>query len=74
MLKNRDHKAKQALIDYLNQDTDERLWQAIANFGEQHGLCGHYLFTTGSTPISPESSRDLFYQESDELWEAENEV
>lgn len=67
-MKNRDHKTKQALIDYLSQDTDERFWQAIANFGEKHGLCEHYLCTSVDAPMPTRGYRDLFYQESDEVW------
>lgn len=70
MLKNRDAKFKQALIDYLNQDTDERLWQAINNFGEEHGLCAHFLITGDNYrvrqgDICVENPVDLFFQESD---------
>ena len=63
-MKNRDYKSKEALIKYLQKDTDERFWQAIANFGKEHGLCEHYLLTTDSIE-NAESSTDLFFQESD---------
>lgn len=65
MLKNRDCKTKQALIEYLQRDTDERFWQAIANFGEQHGLCAHYLTTSWHVPDASDGVGDLFFQESD---------
>lgn len=70
MLKGRDHKTKQALIDYLNKDTDERFWQAIANFGGERGLCGSYLMTTTERvlPNGDFEMKDLFFQESDELF------
>lgn len=75
MLRGRDHKTKQALIDYLNKDTDERFWQAINNFGGKHGLCGSYLMTS-TERLSPDGDiemKDLFYQESDELFEESND-
>ena len=67
MLKNRDAKTKQMLIDYLNKDTDERLWQAIANWGEQNGLINHFLCTDGAGGFE-----DLFYREADEWLERDN--
>lgn len=74
MLKNRDAKTKQALIDYLNKDTDERFWQAINNFGEQHGLCARYLTTCWHVIEAHRSGvSDLFYQESDELFGKNND-
>lgn len=66
MLVKRDSKTKQALIEYLQQDTDERFWQAIANFGEVHGLCDHYLLTTDEVG-KVGTATDLFFQESDKI-------
>ncbi len=62
----RDAKTKQALIEYLQQDTDERFWQAISNFAKQHGLSEHFLVTTDSLPQSP--YKDLWNQESDDIF------
>lgn len=61
-LKNRDHVSKQALIDYLLKDTDERLWQAVANFGTLHGLIGGYLGESSDLT----HWKDLFFQEADD--------
>lgn len=66
-MKNRDHKSKQALIDYLSQDTDERFWQAINNFGKQHGLCEDYLLTTSRLTKTLSCYRDLFFMEADKV-------
>lgn len=63
---NRDAKTKQALIEYLQKDTDERFWQAIANFAEARGLCKHYLITTDDIPET-DKIEDLFFQESDSI-------
>lgn len=69
MLKNRDAKSKQALIDYLNQDTDERFWQAINNFGCRHGLCNRFLLSSKRfNPYPYQDYKDLFHQESDRLF------
>lgn len=62
----RDHKTKQALIEYLQQDTDERFWQAISNFAKLHGLSEHFLVTTDSLPQFP--YKDLWNQESDDIF------
>lgn len=59
----RDGKSKQALIEYLQKGTDERLWQAIANFGLQHGICGNYLKSSNGVD---EPGRDLFFMEADD--------
>lgn len=68
-LKGRDHLTKQALIDYLSLDTDERFWQAIANFGEMWGLSGHFLFT--GNEVDRSDAKDLFFKESDPIYEEE---
>lgn len=65
-MKGRDHESKQALIEYLQRDTDERFWQAIANFAEAHGLCDHYLLTTDEVGKAG-AATDLFFQESDKI-------
>ena len=62
----RDHKTKQALIEYLQQDTDERFWQAISNFAKSHGLSEHFLVTTDCLPEFP--YKDLWNQESDDIF------
>lgn len=62
----RDAKTKQALIEYLQQDTDERFWQAISNFAKQHGLSEHFLVTADSLPQFP--YKDLWNQESDDIF------
>ena len=62
----RDTKTKQALIEYLQQDTDERFWQAITNFAKQHGLSDHFVVTTNELPNPP--YRDLWNQESDAIF------
>lgn len=68
-MKNRDHIAKEALIRYLEQDTDERFWQAINNFGYKYGLCKHFLCTTDELPDN--DIQDLFFQESDRQLQGE---
>lgn len=68
VLKGRDHITKQALIDYLQQDTDERFWQAIQNFGEKHGLCSLYITSINKPPKADEFGVDLFFQESDKIF------
>lgn len=62
----RDHETKEALIEYLQKDTDERFWQAINNFAEARGLCGHFIITTDTPPTNFEF-KDLWFQESDDL-------
>lgn len=66
-MKGRDHKSKQALIEYLQQDTDERFWQAISNFALEHGLSEHYLLTTNEI-VNAGQATDLFFQESDDIF------
>lgn len=68
VLKGRDHKTKEALIEYLQYDTDERFWQAIANFGCKHGLCGYYLVSSYRPPRNDGFNKDLFFQESDSIF------
>lgn len=63
----RDCKTKQALIEYLQRDTDERFWQAISNFAKEHGLSEHFLVTTNELPEHP--YHDLWNQESDTIFE-----
>lgn len=63
----RDHETKEALIKYLQKDTDERFWQAINNFAETRGLCAHFLITAPELPKSNFDYKDLFFQESDNL-------
>ena len=65
MVVKRDAKTKQALIEYLQQDTDERFWQAITNFAKEHGLSQHFIVTTDQIPEPP--YYDLWNQESDSL-------
>lgn len=65
VLKGRDHKTKEALIEYLQQDTDERFWQAINNFGNNYGLCDYFLLTSPTLIVGVQ---DLFFQDSDELF------
>lgn len=63
----RDAKTKQAFIEYLQQDTDERFWQAVSNFAKIHGLSEHFLVTTNELPMPP--YKDLWNQESDTIFE-----
>ena len=63
----RDAKTKQAFIEYLQQDTDERFWQAVSNFAKAHGLSEHFLVTTNELPQPP--YKDLWNQESDAIFE-----
>lgn len=63
----RDAKTKQAFIEYLQQDTDERFWQAVSNFAKTHGLSDHFLVTTNELPTPP--YKDLWNQESDAIFE-----
>ncbi len=65
-MEKRDCKTKQALIEYLQKDTDERFWQAISNFAKEHGLSEHFLVTTNELPKLP--YKDLWNQESDEIF------
>lgn len=65
-MKGRDHKTKEELIKYLQQDTDERFWQAINNFAKMHGLSEHFIVTTNELPMLP--YQDLYNQESDEVF------
>lgn len=67
-MEKRDAKTKQALIEYLQQDTDERFWQAISNFAKLHGISEHFLVTTNELPQSP--YKDLWNQESDQIFQA----
>lgn len=55
-LKQRDPHSKESLIKYLQQDTDERLWQAIRNWS------GFPFIFAGDG----ENMRDTFYIEADE--------
>ena len=65
-LTKRDKWAKQLLIEYLEQDTDERLWQAVNNFGKLYGLTSHFLVTSQTIPGD---ATDLWFQESDKILE-----
>lgn len=64
-LTKRDKLAKQLLIEYLEEDTDERLWQAVNNFGKLYGLTAHFLITRNTE----DDERDLWFQESDAILE-----
>lgn len=61
----RDGKTKQAFIEYLQQETDERFFQALQNFCEGHGLTSHFIVTTDR----PELGRDLFFVEADDVFQ-----
>lgn len=65
-LTKRDKLAKQLLIEYLEQDTNERLWQAVNNFGKLYGLTSHFLMTSHTIPAD---AKDLWFQESDRILE-----
>lgn len=69
-MKGRDHKSKEALIKYLQQDTDERFWQAVSNFARQYGLNKHYLLTSNN-PVK--GTEDLFLQELDKILDKNKE-
>lgn len=63
----RDREAKQGLLEYLLKDTDERLWQAITNFGRQERLIGNYLLTADE-PDGSVGLQDLWNQEADHIY------
>lgn len=60
----RDSKTKQAFIEYLQQETDERFFQALSNFCENHGLTKHFIVTTDR----PELGTDLYFMEADDAF------
>lgn len=64
-LTRKDKLAKQLLIEYLEEDTNERLWQAVNNFGKLYGLTAHFLITRNTE----DDERDLWFQESDAILE-----
>ena len=68
MLSGRDAEAKQSLIEYLQKDTDERLFQAITNWS------GIAYIGFANTPDG-QGFRDLWNIEADEqiVWKGKTE-
>lgn len=60
----RDPNMKKAFIKYLEQDTDERFFQALSNF------TGIQYIGAASTPDG-QKFKDLFHVEADEMWDSE---